>query len=203
MPGGHQPTQRVLDLAARVQRRLEEVDVELDAEGLQVRILLLAKLLDREPPDRVEVGSRGIARLRRNVALGDLADVVAVVAPLGHRRAPAGPGAASPGFALSALASTSARFVATSPWAGSRGRDSSTADSGTGAPSRPAAAASAARIASCAFTCRRSLFSSWSSPPASPRPRASPFPFAPSAPWAPWAPWAPAAPWLRPPACSR
>src|SRR5216117_3873646 len=37
--GGHQPAQRLLDLAAPVQRRLEEVDVELHAEGLQVRVL--------------------------------------------------------------------------------------------------------------------------------------------------------------------
>src|SRR2546422_6760143 len=34
---GHQPAQRLLDLAAPVQRRLEEVDVELHAESLQVR----------------------------------------------------------------------------------------------------------------------------------------------------------------------
>src|SRR2546422_11585323 len=44
---GHQPAQRLLDLAAPVQRRLEEVDVELHAESLQVRVLLFPRSEER------------------------------------------------------------------------------------------------------------------------------------------------------------
>src|SRR6266550_1649549 len=79
--------------------------------------------------------------------------------PWGSSSAATSRSATARGLALSVLASTNARFVATSPWAGSRGRSSSTSDATTGAPSRAAASASAAPIGLSALTCRRSLFS--------------------------------------------
>ena len=69
-----------------VQRRLEEVDVELDAERLQVAVLLLAELLDREATHRLDVLRELVGRIRGDVALRDVADVLAVIAPFGDRR---------------------------------------------------------------------------------------------------------------------
>ena len=46
---------RLLDAAVGVERRLEEVDVELHAERLQIAILLLAQLPHGEPAHRVEI----------------------------------------------------------------------------------------------------------------------------------------------------
>src|SRR5437899_855040 len=82
MPRPHQPTQRLLDLAGRVQGRLEKVDVERDAQGLQVRVLLLAELLHRKPPHVIEVGTLWVAGMGGEVALGDVADVLTVIATL-------------------------------------------------------------------------------------------------------------------------
>ena len=80
--GRHQPAERLLHLARRVQRRLEEVHVEPDPERLEVAVLLLAQLLHREAPYRVEVSPLRIFRVPGAVALADLADVLPVVAAL-------------------------------------------------------------------------------------------------------------------------
>src|SRR5205814_10145103 len=73
----------------RVQGRLEEVDVEPYAERLQVRVLLLAELLHRKPAHVIEVGSLGVAGMGGEVALGDVADILAVVAPFRQGGGPA------------------------------------------------------------------------------------------------------------------
>src|SRR5256884_6192177 len=77
-----QPAERLLHLARRIQRRLEEVHVEPDPERLEVAVLLLAELLHREAPHGIEVVPLGILRVPGAVALADLADVLPVVATL-------------------------------------------------------------------------------------------------------------------------
>ena len=82
MPSRLQLSNRLVHFLVGVQRRLEEVDVELDAERLQVRVLLPAQLLHGKPLDGVEVGSIRIVRVGSDVALGDVPDVLAVIAAL-------------------------------------------------------------------------------------------------------------------------
>ena len=55
LAGGDEAGDRRLDAAARVQARLEVVVVEAHAERLQVEVLLVAQVGDRELADAVEV----------------------------------------------------------------------------------------------------------------------------------------------------
>nr|GEU28637.1 hypothetical protein [Tanacetum cinerariifolium] len=85
-----------IDLAVLVQRRFEVVIVELDAERLQVDILLVAQVRDGKRADRFDVvdvargGGRCAVRRRHGFfgleILGDVGDVVAVVGRLGPGR---------------------------------------------------------------------------------------------------------------------
>ena len=76
---GDESLHRLIDAPGRVQRRLQRIHVELHAEGLQIAILLLAKLLHSEPSHAIEVGPVAVARTLGEVALGDVADVLAVI----------------------------------------------------------------------------------------------------------------------------
>src|SRR6185369_14929483 len=69
----------------RVQRRLEEVHVELDAERLEIEVLLRAQFTHRELAYGVEIVGRGIGRMLVDVALCEISNVLAVVAILGKR----------------------------------------------------------------------------------------------------------------------
>ena len=74
----------LVDLAVGVERALEEVGIEVDAEGAQVDVLLVAQVLHRELAHLVEIVAVHVAGMRRDVLPRDLADVLAVVAVLGH-----------------------------------------------------------------------------------------------------------------------
>jgi hypothetical protein len=81
------------DLAVAVERGLQIIIVELDAEGLQVLVLLVAQVGDGEAADRFDVvhiaggGGRlavaGRDGFLRQEVVGDVLDVVAVVGRLG------------------------------------------------------------------------------------------------------------------------
>ena len=82
--GGDEPLDRLVDAAVGVQRRLEEVDVELDAERLKVAVLLLAQLVHGEASHGIEVVGVRVGRMFVDVPLRDLANVLAVIAALGN-----------------------------------------------------------------------------------------------------------------------
>ena len=79
-----QPGHRRVDATVRVKRALEIVAVELHAESHQVAILFAAQLGHGKPADRFDIGE--IAADLGQVALRDLANVLAVVAVFGKRR---------------------------------------------------------------------------------------------------------------------
>ena len=83
--GRDQALDRLFDAAVRVQRRLEEIHVELDAERLEIEVLLRAQFAHRELPHRVEIVGRGIGRVFVDVALCEISNVLAVIAALGER----------------------------------------------------------------------------------------------------------------------
>ena len=78
----------LLDLPVRIQRGLEEVDVELHAERLQVHVLFASQIGDGELADRVETvgifraGHRMIFefdRVAAQIGVRDIADIVAAI----------------------------------------------------------------------------------------------------------------------------
>ena len=81
LPRCPEPLDRLLDPPRRVERALEVVVVEANAERLQVPILLLPELRDREAADRLDVAE--VVADFVEVALRELADVLTVVAVLG------------------------------------------------------------------------------------------------------------------------
>ena len=87
---GDEPRHRLGDAPVIVERRLEEVDVELDAERLQVAILLLAQLAHGEALNGLEIVRVGVGRVLVDVALRQFANVFAVIAALGQRHVLAG-----------------------------------------------------------------------------------------------------------------
>ena len=81
--GGNQPPHRVVDFSRRVQGRLEEIDVERHAKRLEVAVLLSPQLFHGEATHRIQIASLAIVGMLGDVALRDLADVLALVALLG------------------------------------------------------------------------------------------------------------------------
>ena len=84
LPEATRRCDRRVDPAVGVERALEVVVVEAHAERLQVAVLLLAQLRDRELADRLDVAE--IVADLVEIALRELADVLAVIAVLGKRR---------------------------------------------------------------------------------------------------------------------
>ncbi len=87
--GRDQGRDSALDATFRIERRLQVIAIEFDAEGLQVTVLFAAQIGDREAADRFQIVKRlraghrfavaGGDRCALQVVLGDIADVVAVV----------------------------------------------------------------------------------------------------------------------------
>ena len=73
----------LIDLAIGVEGGLERVHIEPDAKRLEIAILFFAERLDRKAANRVEIRSACVLGMRREVALGDLANVLAVITPFG------------------------------------------------------------------------------------------------------------------------
>jgi hypothetical protein len=73
LAGGHQACHGGFDAAAGVQAAFEEVVVELQPEGLQVQVLLVAQVGHRELADAVEVGHVARGGELRSSALHRLA----------------------------------------------------------------------------------------------------------------------------------
>ena len=84
LAGRDEPLDRRIDAPVGVERALEVIVVEADAERVQVAILLLAQFGDRETADRLDV-AEVVADLGE-IALRELADVFAAVPVLGKRR---------------------------------------------------------------------------------------------------------------------
>ena len=78
-----------VDFAVTVERRFQKIVVEPDAERLQVEILLVSQICDRELPDRFKIVDVAAGRDGRTVAGGDgffgekigrdVADIITVV----------------------------------------------------------------------------------------------------------------------------
>src|SRR5206468_8799917 len=58
-----------------------------DAKRLEIAILFFAERLDRKAANRLEIRSACVVGMGREVALGDLANVLAVITPFGDFRA--------------------------------------------------------------------------------------------------------------------
>src|SRR5207237_10808869 len=82
MTSGNESLDGLFHATRGVQRRLEEIDVELDAEGLEIDVLLLSQLLHPIAANRLDVAAVRVLRLRRDVLLRDIADVLPVIAVL-------------------------------------------------------------------------------------------------------------------------
>ena len=97
--GGH--------LAVFIERRLEVIHVEAHAEGLQIKVLLVAQIGHRKRPDRIEIIRVGATHNRldaqrrhrsaRQIIAGNVGDVGAAIAALGKARI-VGVDAARPGL---------------------------------------------------------------------------------------------------------
>ncbi len=98
--GCDQLARRLVDLALGIERGFEVVDVEADAERLEIGVLLAAQIRDREAADRVEVVGVAVAddilavrvhALACEIRARDILDVFAAVAVRRPARCSSGP----------------------------------------------------------------------------------------------------------------